>query len=406
MKFLIRVGYYLLFLYNSILMGAGYYNPNSSIDASALCSANIANVHKADASYYNPANMVYSSKNLHEIEVSLTYISLNPIYYDSNDNIYHIHSKPYTTFVPSFHYVSSQLTSQGLRVGFSIVSPAGLSREWNEFPATVTAKKYQLQTLEFNPTIAIPVTPHISFGFGLRYMKARGKAALDGSMLGANAFTLSVNGDANAFGYNVALSYNNGSWKIATTYRSQIDLDLQGSADAVLGTTPFVSNVSLLTPVPANFIIAVAYSFDNVITLEGVYHQTMWSAVKETNFEFDNPIVEAFLGQPQKKLWHDVESYRVGLTVETDDITYMTGFAYGLNAADDAYVTFSSPESDAYAFSLGGRYHFSDKVDFGIAGLYTKHKKRTVIQSSPLGVQGTFSNKGAFTVTFGSNIKF
>jgi len=403
----IRLFFTLFFILSLSLFGAGYQNPNSSVNSSALSTAYVANAHGADSSYYNPANMVNNiSKD--ELEISLTYVSLEPIKYDSSDGVYHIKSKKYTTFIPSLHYVSGKLNDKGVRVGFSIVSPAGLCREWSDFPAVASAKKYKLQTLEFNPTLAIPITNKLSFGFGFRYIKALAEAKLDGSMLGPSAYTLNMKGSADAFGYNLALSYQYSDvLNISATYRSNIMLNLQGDADVALAGNPFSTSASLKTPVPASFVLATAYTFQTDTTVEVLYHRTMWSALRETNFEFDNAIVEAALGTPKEKRWHDGITYRVGITQKLGSTTLMAGFAYGENAADEKYVTFSSPESDAYVISCGGRYNVSDNFDIGLALLYTQNKSRTVSQpTNPLGVNGTLSDKKVYSITIGSGFKF
>ncbi len=391
----------------SVLFGAGYQNPNSSINSSALSTANVANAHGADAAYYNPANMVHNGLK-QELEIAVTYIALSPINYNSADENYHIKSEQYNTFIPSLHYVSDELCAYGVRVGFSMVSPAGLSRKWEDFPAVTSAKEYALQTLEFNPTIAIPLNNKFSLGLGFRYITARAQAEFDGSMLGPNAYTLDMDGEADGFGYNLALSYNySKSLNISVTYRSNITLKLEGDADVTLAGNPFTSDVSLKTPVPANFVLATAYTFETGTTIEVLYHRTMWSEIQETNFNFEDSTVEGALGVAQEKKWHDTSTYRVGITQKLNEITLMAGFAYGTNAADEEYVSFSSPESDAFVVSLGGRYSISDDFDIGLATLYTRNHSRTVSQpTNPLGVNGTLSGKSAYSITIGAGFKF
>jgi len=391
----------------TVLFGAGYQNPNNSLNSSALSTANIANAHGADSAYYNPANMINNSSK-QELEVALTYISLSPINYRSTDGNYNIHSKEFSAFIPSMHYVSNKLTEDGVRVGFSIVSPAGLSREWEDFPATPSAKKFALQTLEFNPSMAIPLSDKVSLGCGFRYIKAYSQATLDGSMLGPSAYQIEMEGEADAYGYNLALAYKpSEALNISATYRSKVILNLRGDADVILVGTPISSGVSLEVPLPANFILATAYTFTTDTTVEITYHRIMWSVVEETDFNYDNAIVESALGASQEKKWHDTVAYRLGITQELDWITLMAGFAYGNNTADDRYVSFASPESDSFALSFGGRYNVSSDFNLGLAMLYSENEKRTVNQSTnPLGVNGTLSDKSAYSLTVGAGFKF
>jgi long-chain fatty acid transport protein len=393
-------------LMGSTLFGASYYNPNNSINAVALCSANVANAHGADSAYYNPANMVYND-NVNEVEIAATYVLLTPIHYDSVDNQNHIESTRYDTVIPSLHYVS-KIVGNNVRIGFNIISPAGLSRQWNDFPAAPTAQEFSLQTIEFNPTVAFVITKNLSFGVGFRYIKADADAKLDGSMLGVSAYTVSMNGKDEAAGYNLALSYNyQNRFHLSATYRSKILFTLQGNADVIVGGTPISSDVSLAMPIPANLILASSYTFDSATTVELTYDRVMWSVVQETNFEYDNQLLESLFGVSQEKKWHDTVSYRLGVTQKLNKFVLMAGFAYGTNAADDAYVSFASPESDAYALSCGARYQATPSLNFGLAFLYNENKSRTVLQSDdPFGVNGTLSNKKAYLLSLGANIRF
>ncbi len=63
---------------SATLMAGGYAIPESSINATALSAAYVANAHGADAAYYNPAAMVYN-EDAGLLEVDATYIHLTPI---------------------------------------------------------------------------------------------------------------------------------------------------------------------------------------------------------------------------------------------------------------------------------------------------------------------------------------
>ncbi len=381
---------------SSALFGAGHQIPNTSINSSALATANVANANGADSAYYNPANMIYNDDE-HEIEASLTYVSLTPINYKATDGSANIDSKMVDSFIPNIHYVSKKLNDKGVRVGFSIVVPAGLSRAWDDTPAINSAKLYALQTIEFNPSFAIPLNSKTSLAFGFRYLKASGEVEV-----GANASTLKMEGSGQAFGYNLALSHKIiESLNLSATYRSAVIIKLDG--DSTSKALNKSGDASLNVPIPANLILAAAYSFNADTTLEITYDKTMWSVVQETDFNFEDPTMEAVLGGTKAKKWHDTQAYRIGLTHKLDSITAMAGFAYSTNAADDRYVSFSSPESDSLTFSLGGRYKINSSVDVGLATLYSQNKERTVANGT---VDGKLSNKSVYSITAGASYKF
>ena len=395
---------------SSALFGAAYQIPNNSINSAALATANVANAHGADAAYYNPANMVYNTDN-HEVETSVTYVSLSQVNYKSNDgNNYDIDSKKHTVFIPSFHYVSKKLNDAGVRIGFSLVAPAGLTREWEDAPAIYTGKKYALETMEFNPTVAIPVSKDFSMAFGLRYVRASAEITLDGRTLPSahpiHPYYLDLEAkDNSSMGYNIALSYNaTEALNISATYRSKITLNLEGSGDASFEGVDYKSSAMMSVPIPANLIIAAAYTFNNTTTVEVTYDRTMWSAIQETNIEFEDPTMEATVGATKDKKWHDTEAYRLGVThILNSNITLMGGIAYSTNAADEEYVSFSSPEADSMTYALGGRYKLDDGLEMGLAVLYADYDDRTSNNGT---VDGRLSDRDVYTITAGMNYKF
>jgi len=391
------------FALSSTLFGAGYQIPNNSLNAQALSTAYVANAQGADTTYYNPANMLYN-ENSHSLEISLNAISLEAISYDSADNNFYIKSRKTLNFIPSLHYVSKKLGKDGIRVGLSIVSPAGLTRQWDEMPASATAKKYALSTVEFNPTIALPLSEKLSFALGLRYLIAQGEIALDAQSL----YALEMKGSGEATGYNLALSYRfSDTLKLSTTYRSKISLQLKGDGDARLGATSYYSKASIAAPIPANFIVAIAYTFPTKTTVEFTYDKTFWSIVTETNFEFENPILEATLGKSVEKRWHDTTVYRVGLTQQFDTLKTMAGFSYSPSAAQEEFVTFSSPETDFITFSLGSKYEINNNFEVGVAALYAKGQERKISQpTKPLGINGTLGKRDIITLSIGFEYSF
>ena len=395
---------YFSLLFSSILFGAAYQIPMNSVNSFALAGANVANANGADAAYFNPANMVYND-NQHEVEGALTFISVNAVHYASNSGTYNIDSKSDKVVIPSFHYVSNRLTDNGLRVGFSIVAPAGFSREWTEYPARVKAEKYALETIEFNPSIAIPLTKELSIGFGLRYITATTDIYLNGS---PSASVYINKAKANKLAYNLAATYKpTNKLTLATTYRSNADLNFKGFADIKIGAGDFDSDVSVKAPVPDNLVLAGAYKYSEKTTFEALLQITMWSRIKEQNFEYSNTTAETVLGPTTIKKWRDTYAYRLGLTHILDNkITLMAGLAYETDPAEERYVSFTTAQADSMTYSFGSRYKFNDQIDIGISAIYVDFEDRKASNSGTGNVDGTLSNKGGYGITTGVSYKF
>ena len=391
---------------SSLVFGASYQIPNNSVNSNALATAYVANAHGADASYYNPANMVYNGNNS-EIEASLMYVYLPAQDYNPVRGR-NIQSERQDAYIPSLHYTSGKFTDLGIRIGFSIVAPYGLSREWDNQPARATAERFDLTVVEYNPTIAIPITNQISFAAGLRYITAEGQVRINGEPY--VDYAVNMNGKDKRFAYNLALTYKPlEELSIGTTYRSGVTMNTIGMATVMLPGYVAYTGASTQVEMPDNFAAAVAYTFDKKTTVELTFDMTMWSGIDKLNFDYVNPIVEgSFLGATKQRRWHDTFSYRMGVTHKFDDgITLMGGLAYSTNASDGEYVSYSSPEADSITYALGGRYDLSESLNVGLSVLYADYKDRTVLQpSNPMGVNGEFTSKAALAISTSINYKF
>lgn len=388
-------------LTSAALMAGGYAIPESSINATALSAAYIANAHGADAAYYNPAAMVYNVDS-ELLEVDATYIGLSAINYTSTSGTTNIDSKKENFLVPSFHYTSKKLGDNGARVGFSIVVPAGLSKRWSDVPAVYSAEEFTLQTIEFNPSMALPLSSMVSLGVGFRVISSSGvvKASRTG------VYSQDMTGDSVDYGYNLALMYKpTSTLNLAATYRSNVDLSVEGDADLIYLPASFNKNVpvSVSIPVPAVLNFAASYIFDTGTTVEAVYQKTYWSAYKNLNFDYTNPTAEAVFGTSKPKNWENTNTYRLGVTQKYDKWTAMAGLAYDETPVPEATLGYELPDSDAWIVSLGGRYQIDKSWNIGLAGLVDMKQSRDVQNTS---IDGEFSNARAYLVTAGIEYRF
>ena len=403
---------------SSVLLAGGYKIPETSTNAVALGAANIAHNHEnADAAYYNPAKMVFM-ENKNHLEVDLTYISLDEIKYKgtvsgtaSNES-----SESENFIIPTFHYVSPALGDNGARVGLSIVSPGGLSKQWKGTQGIKKAEEFTLKVVEINPTAAFKINDKLSFAVGFRILYSSGIAkAIPSGIVGATA-SQDMNGDSIDFGYNLALSYNPiSNLETALTYRSKINMNLDGTADLQYDaplpgpTVPkgtYAGGVTL--PLPASLDLAVAYTFPSKTTLELVYERTYWSSYTNLDFNYTNAIAEAIFGSTKAKDWKDTNTFRVGLTQELQDLTLMAGYVYDSTPTPDKTIGFELPDSDSQAISAGARYKLNDKIDIGLSALYSIHDNRTITaaSSNENGLVGEFTGGNVLIVSAGLGYKF
>jgi len=382
------------------VMAGGYAIPESSINATALSAAYVANAHGADAAYYNPAAMVYND-DANLLEVDATYIGLSPIDFSGTTGNYS--SKRENFIVPTMHFSSRKLGASGARVGFSVVVPAGLSKRWESAVPKASAEEFTLQTVELNPSLAVPLSDTLSMGLGFRLISSSGVVK--------STYTVSrdMDGSSTDYGYNLALMYKpTPSLNLAATYRSNVNMSIEGNAKLYYTSSMVYNGAAGVTiPAPATLNLAAAYTFGRGTTVEAVYEKTYWSTYKSLDFSYPTSIgiLAAYFDDPKAKNWVDTSSYRLGLTQKYSQWTAMAGVAYDETPVPNATLGYELPDSNAWVVSLGGRYQLDSHWNLGLAGLIDMKKSRDV-NGNINGIDGKFTNARAYLVTAGIEYRF
>ncbi len=253
---------------SSLVLASGYRLPESSIKSTALSAAYVANANGADSTYYNPANMVFT-ENIHQVEGALTYINLAATTYtDSRPTmapLLNSESEEEHLFAPSVFFTSKDY--YGIRYGFSMTVPGGLTKRWESPYAKLFAEEFTLKIIELNPTIAYKVSNQFAIGGGLRMIYSEGVILSDGTTITAASGGLinkpagrEMEADTIEFGYNLAATYKPiSALTIAATYRSNVDLNEEGNAKLFLsGTKLYDGGASVEVPLPAVAAVAIA----------------------------------------------------------------------------------------------------------------------------------------------------
>lgn len=389
------------------LMASGYRIPETSLDAVALSAACVANSGGADAAYYNPANMVYND-DANIADAALIYAYLPPVTFSgryASTGPYNSESESEQFLIPALHYTSPKMAG-GMRFGLSLGSPAGLSKRWTTVPGIFTSEEFSLQTVEVNPTVAFPVTERFSVAAGLRAIHSSGVVKST-----APTGVRDMTGDGLDYGYNLALSFRpTDAMTIAATYRSKVELDLDGDATIVIPALSlfYHGKGEVSVPVPASLNLAVAHKVGST-TVEFNYERTYWSDYKTLDFNYPGgpAILEATpFGLPSAKNWKDSNTYRLGMThVYNERWTSMAAVAYDETPIPSASLGFELPDSDAWVFSAGARFNLNKQLSVGASALASIKDERYVDQGAT-GIQGEFSDAAAYLFAVGVEYKF
>jgi long-chain fatty acid transport protein len=397
---------------SSLVFASGYRLPENSINSVALSGAYVANTRGADSAYYNPANMVFN-ENINQVEGTLTYINLSEINYtDKQKPALNSHSEEENLFTPSLFYSSKDYN--GLRYGFSMTVPGGLTKRWESPYGKAFAEEFTLKIIELNPSIAYKVNDNFAVGGGLRVIYSEGITKSDATALG-KPVVRDMEADTIEYGYNLALTYKPvDEVKVSATYRSNIDLTEEGNAKLYLsGTKLYDGGASVTVPLPAVAAVAISYDY-GYTTVEVEYDRTMWSEYKELDFDFKDDIpraLKAAFDDPKPREWEDTDTIRLGITHHLNDkLTLMGGIATDGNPAPEKHIGFELPDSDAMLYSAGVNYKYSKTLSFGASILYDSKDERAVSQGRSLtnttAIEGEFTDASATLVTVGANYKF
>jgi long-chain fatty acid transport protein len=386
-------------------MASGWRIPEQSVDSTAKAGANIASSTRADAAYFNPANMSFLPDSW-EVQANGTYIYLSPIdYEDKRTSLYDGESESEHFFAPTVFAVSPSFG--GVRFGLAIVEPYGLAKRWDSAYQKAVAEEFSLTVIEVNPTVSYKIGEMFSIAAGPRMLYADATVKSDASGLGV-PLSREMEGDTVEWGWNVAVAAKPmEKLNISATYRSHVDLDFEDDANLNLMGTMLTLDADVSVPAPAVLAFSLAYDVLDNLTVELTWDRTFWSEYENLDFNFSPAVPGNPFEAPVAKDWDDTNAYRISVTYGvTPALDLMAGFGYDENPAPEESVSFELPDSDAWLFSIGAQYAINDNLDVGLAMLYDYKEERTVDVNPTDRVYGEFTNASALLIACGVNYRF
>ena len=404
---------------SSVVMAGGYKIPEQSLNSMALGAAYVAHTDGADTNYFNPANMSFMADEKQYIEGGLTLAYLPAITYTLMDP-YSGESEPESIPIPFFHYVSKAYGDY--RWGVSLTAPGGLTKRWNTPAQRAYAEEFTLKIVELSPSLSYRVNDQFSVAGGLRLVYSEGIVKSNGDKMSAIIGDPRANvardmeGDTIEFGYNLALTYKPTSdINLAMTYRSEVDLDEEGTATlSAGGMEMYNGEATVSVPLPAALNISASKTWNNMFTVELNYERTFWSAYETLDFGYGGanigPLTPIF-DTPIPKDWKDTNTFRISATVEMENgITAMMGFSLDEAPAVEKTIGFELPDSDARIFSMGFRYQQTENLSWGLAMLYDAKDSfsitKGVADNPVLANGGSFGGGGAYLTTIGVSYEY
>lgn len=254
-------------------------------------------------------------------------------------------------------YASWQLTPD-LFLGFGISTPFGMKTEYEDsnWIGRTQALKSEIQTINYNPSIAYRLNDTVSLGFGINYQ------TIDTEFSSAG---LRLKADDAAWGWNAgALFTLSPAMRVGISYRSAMDYSLQGTN---AGTTPVQANMKL----PDTFILSVWQQVSDRWEAMGDLSYTRWNSLQSVNFVNSSGALVSSEAFNYDNSWRFAwgAAYKA-----TDSVKLKFGIAYDRSPVSYGARTARLPDNDRVWFSLGGQWNTAGygRFDAGYAYQYLK----------------------------------
>jgi long-chain fatty acid transport protein len=286
----------------------------------------------------------------------------------------------------------------GLAFGAMVSAPFGLKTEYdNNWQGRYFAHTSDVEIIDLTLAAALDIVPdRFSVGAGIIYSRADvtlSKSVDFGSLLFSNPATrplpfarpqaadgfAEIQGDDTGFGWTVGANFKpTDKLAIGVSYRSEIDYELEGTADwtvpgnvaAVFSASPTTAPLfrdgaalaKLTTPSVLN--VDLRYDFTDSFSMMASYAETGWESLREVRIEFANPDPDSV--EPFN--WKDTTFASLGAEYKLNESwTLRGGVAYDETPTHIETRTPRLPDANRMWYSLGASWAATQalEVNFG-----------------------------------------
>ncbi|MGF1874724.1 outer membrane protein transport protein [Photobacterium frigidiphilum] len=323
----------------------------------------------AGAQFRNPAMLTY---------LEGTQFSIGAIYVDPNIDVEGSVNGTQTkasdiansAVIPNF-YLSHQLNDK-VFLGLAFGTNYGMETELaGDYQATQFGNQAKVTSIEINPNIAYKINEQFSVGGGVRYVIGEGHF---GAALPNNGPDLKyMEGDDTSWGWQLGTAWQiNESNRIGFNYRSEVDLNLSGSASGlVYGGKTQPGSMDLTLPATAE--LASYHQLTDKVAVHASFNWTDWSSFEK--LEANIPSYSSSPDLIKEENWEDNYRLAVGTTYQyTNKLVLRSGIAYDTSAVSDEHRTQTIPETDRLWLSVGAGYNWSQNLtlDAGFTYIFAK----------------------------------
>lgn len=396
----------LVLLVPAIAQASGYAVNEVSASASGMANAGAAaNAENASVLLFNPAGM----GRLDGTQVSGG-VALIDVDTDFNGKAYNFQNEEVSggdggdmvdlSVIPNFA-VSHRLNEYS-SVGLGLSVPFGVVAEYeDDFKGRFFADETDVQMINIQPTLSLNNDEGFSIGVGLNIIYAEGLISKAqgyeqqlqplGGFLGAGRTPETwpeghSEAEGDDWGVGVIFGMMLQPYERTTlglTYRSSIDLDLEGEANSISTPVPTASGIVPVTltedvvvplDTPESLTLSVAQGLNDEWTLYASVAWTKWSRFEDLDIvsdEENGPISEIAgtdVISHTTEEWEDTWSFAIGTKWQaTDAWAFKAGYAFDQSPVQDKYRTVRVPGADRNWLTLGAQWKSRNDLSVDLA---------------------------------------
>jgi long-chain fatty acid transport protein len=312
--------------------------------------------------------------------------------------------------------------------GLGVNAPFALETDYDrDSMVRYHATNTRLLTSNVNPSLAVQLTPWLSFGVGFdaEYAQVALSRAIDfglagfglgipGFAPGLNDASVRLGADDMGFGWNSGVLIEPTSrTRVGFTYRSNIEFQLEGDAHfrnvaAPFNAVFFNQDIKADLNLPAIFSCSVYQEIGNGFAVVGDITYTQWSSFDKIQIDFSSGITPRSV---QFQSYKDVFRYSAGViyTLPNKRLILRAGYAYDESPIRSAELrTPRVPDSNRNALAVGVTYRPTAAFDVNLGYAHYFLADAAINNDDGAGhlLRGTFKNSGdivslGFTYRFG-----
>lgn len=389
-------------------LASGYaLNESSANGLGRAYAGDAAVADNASSQWVNPALLTYLYGT--QVSIGMVYAkpdiwvkgSLGKAWYhrqavlaDSSGNIA---QDAYTPNLSISHQCNDQFF-----MGLAIGSDFGARTDFGEnFAASHFGHYINIETEKVNLNMAYKVSPMLSLGGGLGYVKGSVSFREKSPVIGlARAIPLAnIDGSGGAWGWQFgALSQLTPTTRFGISYRSEVMLKLKAEANGVLfgglyhGNTKYQGRLNLVLPAMVD--VSLSQQVSERVTLLASVNWTQWSRFKGLLAKMDT------IGQRSVKRqnWHDSYQFALGgLYQVSDEWRLRSGVAWEQSVVSSYHRALVMPDAERTWLTFGAGYQVTSNVSIDAGLAYIMGKKASIAEPTDLADQEQAAFYGAFT---------